>query len=69
MGNTTEAINPNESRYTEVEAAAKLGLKSRITLWRWRRRKLIGFFKIGNKIYYSDGHLRAFLARCERRAK
>jgi hypothetical protein len=69
MSNAAEVINPNESRYTEDEAAHKLGLKSRITLWRWRRRKLIGFYKIGNKVYYGDSHLRAFLARCERKAK
>jgi hypothetical protein len=69
MSNATEVINPHESRYTETETLAKLGLKSRITLWRWRRRKLIGFYRIGNKIYFGDSHIREFLARCERKAK
>jgi hypothetical protein len=68
MSNTT-AINPNESRYSEVELMRKLDIKNRITLWRWRRLKLIGFYRIGNKIYYGESHVREFLARCERKAR
>lgn len=69
MSNTAEVVNPNESRYTESETMRRLDVKNRITLWRWRRRHLIGFYRIGNKIYYGDSHIRAFLARCERKAR
>jgi hypothetical protein len=47
----------------------KLDIKNRITLWRWRRRGLLGFYRIGNKIYYGDSHISQFLARCERKAR
>jgi hypothetical protein len=59
----------NESRYTGAEATRKLGFKNRLTLWRWRRRGLIGFYRIGNWIYYGDSHISQFLARCERKAR
>jgi hypothetical protein len=65
----SETINPNETRYTEAEAARKLGFKNRLTLWRWRRRGLIGFYRVGQRVFYGDHHLREFLARCERKAK
>jgi len=61
--------SPIEKRYTETEALSLLGLKSRITLYRWRRLKLIGFYRQGNKVYYGDHHIRDFWARCERKAK
>lgn len=62
-------VNTNETRYTEDEAARMLGFQTRISLWRWRRRGMIGFYRIGNRIYYGDHHIREFLARCERKAK
>jgi len=68
MGND-ELTNTNETRYTENEAAKLLGFKTRLTLWRWRRRGMIGFYKVGNRVFYGDHHLRDFLARCERRPK
>jgi len=64
-----ETINANETRYTEDEAAQKLGFKTRVTLWRWRRRGMIGFYRVGNRIFYGDHHLRDFMAKCERRPK
>jgi hypothetical protein len=64
-----EIINPNESRYSETETMRKLDVRNRLTLWRWRRRGLIGFYRIGNRIYYGDSHIRAFLARCEHKAR
>ncbi len=68
MRNTTEPVNSNEPRYSEDEAARRLGM-SRITLWRWRRRKLLGYYQIGNRIEYGERHLSEFLARCERKAR
>lgn len=68
MGNA-EITNANETRYTEEEAARRLGFKTRLTLWRWRRRGMIGFYQVGNRIFYGDHHLRDFLARCERKPK
>jgi hypothetical protein len=59
----------NEPRYNEVEAAKKLGFKCRLTLWRWRRRGLIGFYKVGNRVLYGESHLNDFLLRCQRNAK
>ena len=69
MSNTAEVINTNESRYTESETMRKLDIKNRITLWRWRRKGWLGFYRIGNKIYYGDSHISQFLARCERKAR
>lgn len=69
MRNSTETINSNENRYTEDEAARMIGFKNRITLWRLRKRKLIGHYVIGNRILYGDHHIQEFLARCERKAK
>ncbi len=65
----TESANPNETRYTEDEVARLLGFKTRITIWRLRRRGLIGFYRIGYRIYYGDHHIREYLARCERKPK
>jgi hypothetical protein len=69
MSKTTDAINPHETRYTEAEAARKLGFRNRLTLWRWRRRGLLSFYRIGQRVFYADHHLAEFLARCERKAK
>lgn len=62
----------DEKRYAEGEVIALgliPGITNRITLHRKRKARLIGFYRIGNKIYYGEGHIREFLARCERRAK
>lgn len=64
-----EIINTNESRYTEDETARILGFKNRITLWRARKRKAIGYYLMGNRIFYGERHIAEFLARCERKAK
>ena len=57
-----------EKRYSEAEAAELIG-KTRITLWRYRRLKRIGYYRIGANIEYGESHIRQFLARCERKAK
>lgn len=62
----------NERRYSESEVVAKgliPGITNRITLHRKRKAKLIGFYRIGNKIFYGENHIREFLSRCERKAK
>src|SRR5262249_35481946 len=61
--------NPVEKRYSEIEALRILGFKNRLTLWRWRRRGLLGYYRIANKIEYGEHHLSDFLARCERKPK
>ena len=58
-----------ERRYGPDEALRELGFTHRMTLWRWRRRGLLGYYRIGNRIEYGEHHLRDFLARCERKAK
>lgn len=61
----------SEIRYSESEVIEKkrLPVKNRITLHRWRKAKKIGFYRIGNKIYYGESHIAEFLQRCERKAK
>jgi excisionase family DNA binding protein len=58
----------DEKLYSEREAAAKLGV-SRITILRARQAGRIGYYRIGTRVLYSDDHLRAFLAACERQGK
>lgn len=65
-------VTLNEKRYAEAEVIALSlipGITNRITLHRKRKARLIGFYRIGNKIFYGEGHIREFLARCERRPK
>jgi hypothetical protein len=65
-----QAVQPAiERRYDGDEAMRWLGCTHRLTLWRWRRRGLLGYYRIGNRIEYGEHHLREFLARCERKAK
>lgn len=62
----------NEKRYAENEVIALgliPGIRNRITLHRKRKAKLIGFYRIGNKIFYGEHHIEEFLSRCERKAK
>jgi hypothetical protein len=65
----TEITSPQESRYTEVETARILGFKNRITLWRARKRKAIGYYLLGNRVFYGERHIAEFLARCERKPR
>jgi hypothetical protein len=61
-----------EARYSEREVIEKRlipGITNRITLHRKRKLRLIGFYKIGNKVFYGDSHISDFLTRCERKAK
>jgi hypothetical protein len=61
----------NERRFSESEVIKQklLPVKNRITLHRWRKAKKLGFYRIGNKIFYGESHIRELLARCERKAK
>lgn len=62
----------NEKRFAERDVIALRlipGITNRITLHRKRKAKAIGFYRIGNKIFYGEGHIREFLSRCERKAK
>lgn len=61
-----------EKRYAESEVIALgliPGITNRITLHRKRKAKLIGFYRIGNKIFYGKHHIEEFLSRCERKAR
>lgn len=68
MSNGTIKVEP---RYSESEVIERklLPVRNRVTLHRWRKRKLIGFYRIANKIFYGESHILDFLARCERKAK
>lgn len=62
----------NEPRWAESEVIALgliPGVTNRVTLHRKRKAKLLGFFKVGNRIFYGQRHIEEFLARCERKAK
>jgi hypothetical protein len=64
--------NLNEPRWSESEVLSQRlipGITNRVTLFRKRKAKLIGFFKVGNQIFYGQRHIEEFLARCERKAK
>ena len=68
----SNGIELNEKRYPESEVVALRlipGITNRITLHRKRKAKLIGFYRIGNKIFYGESHIKDFLARCERKPK
>ena len=64
-------IEMTEPRYSEAEVIARklLPATNRITLHRWRGKGLIGFLRIGGKVYYTQSHIESFLARCERPAR
>lgn len=69
MGNTVELA---EKRYPESEVIALRlipGITNRITLHRKRKAKLIGFYRVGNRVFYSESHIKEFMSRCERKAK
>lgn len=61
--------DPVEIKYSEAEAAKKLGFKARITLYRLRRKGKIGYYILGQRVYYGHHHLADYLANCERGAR
>lgn len=70
MGNI--GLNISEPRYSEgqvIELGLIPGITNRITLHRKRKAQLIGFYRIGNKVFYGQSHIEEFLKRCERKAK
>ncbi|MBI3422145.1 MAG: hypothetical protein HY011_04350 [Acidobacteria bacterium] len=61
-----------EKRYSETEVIEQgliPGITNRITLHRKRKARLIGFYRVGNKVFYGESHIAEFMARCERKAK
>lgn len=64
-------IDLTEPRFSESEVINQklLPAKNRITLNRWRKKGLIGFLRIGGKVYYTQTQIENFLARCERPAR
>jgi hypothetical protein len=63
--------NLDEERWSESEVLRLrlLGIVNRVTLHRKRRAGLIGFYKIGNRVFYGRHHIEEFLAKCEKKAK
>jgi excisionase family DNA binding protein len=59
---------PDERLFSEREAAARLGI-SRPTLLRLRRRGVIGHFRIGARILYSEDALGEFLSAAYKRRR
>lgn len=56
-----------ETLYSEREAADRLGV-SQVTLLRRRRAGLIGYYRIGTRVVYSETkHIQPFLQSCDRR--
>jgi excisionase family DNA binding protein len=46
----------------------ELGLRLRVsasTIFRWRRDGLIGFFRLGNRVAFSEAHIKEFLKNHE----
>ena len=69
MGNTE--MNIPQPRYSEdqvIQLGLIPGITNRITLHRKRKAKLIGYFRIGNRVFYGADHIAEFMARCERKA-
>jgi hypothetical protein len=58
-----------ERLYDELEALKVLRLKTRNTLWRMRKRGEIGFYRVGDRVLYGQGHIDEYLRRCEQRPK
>lgn len=68
MGN----VELSEKRWPESQVIALgliPGITNRITLHRKRKARLIGFYKIGNRVFYGQHHIEDFLARSEKKAK
>lgn len=64
--------NSVEPKFSESEVIARRmipGINNRVTLHRKRKAQLIGFFRVGNRIFYGQSHIDEFLARCERKAQ
>jgi len=57
-----------EKRYSEDEVVdlGLLGCRNRITLHRRRKAGVLGFYRIGGRVYYGEGHIKNYLASCER---
>jgi excisionase family DNA binding protein len=53
---------------TERDAARLVGV-SAMTLLRARRAGLIGYYRVGRRVLYSEAHLRDYLQSVERRAR
>lgn len=47
---------PHSDRLSEKEAAALIGV-SHATVANWRKKKLIPFYRIGNKVFYRKSEL------------
>jgi len=66
LESNTDVIN--EPKYPTAEAAPKFPVHP-VTLTRWRLKGLIGYYRIGPRIYYGESHIREFLERCDRKPK
>ena len=65
-------VRISETRYSEsqvVELKLIPGITNRITLHRKRKAQQIGYYRIGNKVFYGQSHIEEFLKRCERKPK
>lgn len=61
-----------ERKFSEEEVLEQNlipGATTRVTLWRLRQRKQLGFFRINSRIFYSESQITEFIAACERKAK
>lgn len=59
-----EAETPNERLYTKREAAGVLRC-SEITIYRLIKTKKLGHFRVANKVFIGEHHLRDYLANSE----
>ena len=57
-----QSRNPSKAIYTSEELCALLSVSKR-TCQDWRDRKLIGYSKIGGKIYYTWDQITSFLEK------
>ena len=55
---------PDHGLLNEKQVAQRLGV-SRITVHRLRKRNAIGYFRIGNKVFYSQNHVNDYLESVE----
>lgn len=63
-----EQTSQQSTHMSEKAAAGRLGV-SRFVLLGARQRGEIGFFKFGDRILYSESHIRDYLEKCEHKAR
>jgi hypothetical protein len=60
-----EAEKKIEETLRTPQELADAGIMSRDRQWQERKRGRLKFYQLGRKIFYSDQHIKEYLAACE----